>query len=54
MPRRDWRVLRQTDGGRPVILAAALTEAEARLLSISYAARGGARYWIEPMSGAFT
>jgi hypothetical protein len=43
--------MRQDDNGNRYVVAAALTEAEARLLSASYAARGHKQtYWIEPMA----
>jgi hypothetical protein len=51
MRERDWCVMRQDDDGHRRVVASALTEPEARLLSASYAARGHEqRYWIEPMA----
>ena len=51
MSPRDWCVMRQDDHGNRYVVASALTEAEAQLLSVSYAARGHKQlYWIEPMS----
>jgi hypothetical protein len=42
--------MRQDDSGNRFVVAAALTEAEARLLSASYAARAHKQlYWVEPM-----
>jgi len=52
MSERDWCVMRQDDNGNRYVVAAALTEAEARLLAASYTARGHKQlYWIEPMEG---
>jgi len=43
--------MRQDDNGNCYVVAAALTESEAQLLSASYAARGHKQlYWIEPMA----
>jgi hypothetical protein len=42
--------MRQDDSGNRFVVAAALTEPEARLLSASYAARAHKQlYWVEPM-----
>jgi hypothetical protein len=42
--------MRQDDNGNRFLVAAALTEPEARLLSASYEARAHKQmYWIEPM-----
>jgi hypothetical protein len=50
MTERDWCVLRQEDSGNRYVVAASLTEAEARLLSAAYEARGHKQlYWIESM-----
>jgi len=50
MQTRQWCVMRQDDSGNRFVVAGALTEAEARLLSSSYAARGHKQlYWAEPM-----
>ena len=43
--------MRQDDNGNRFVVAGALTEAEARLLTASYAARGHKQlYWVEPMA----
>jgi hypothetical protein len=43
--------MRQDDNGDRCVVAEALTEPEAQLLSASYAARGHTQtYWIEPMA----
>ncbi len=48
---RDWCVIRQDDQGDRFIVASALTEPEARLLSASYEARAYKQtYWVEPMT----
>jgi hypothetical protein len=48
---RQWCVMRQDDNGARFVVASALTEPEARLLSASYAARGHKQlYWVEPMA----
>ena len=48
---RDWCVIRQDDHGDRFVVASALTEPEARLLSASYEARAYKQtYWIEPMT----
>ena len=45
--------MRQDDNGNRFVVAGALTEAEARLLSASYAARGHKQlYWAESMPDA--
>jgi hypothetical protein len=50
MPGRDFCVMRQDDNGNRYVVARALTEPEAELLSASYAARGHKQlYWVEPM-----
>jgi hypothetical protein len=41
--------MRQDDSGNRFVVAAALIEAEARLLSASYAARAHKLYWVEPV-----
>ena len=47
---RDWCVMRQDDHGDRFVVASALTEAEARLLSVSYEVRAFKQwYWVEPM-----
>jgi 8-oxo-dGTP diphosphatase len=51
MSQGAWCVMRQDDNGNRRMVAEALTEPEARLLSASYAARGHKQtYWIEPMA----
>lgn len=51
MSDRGWCVMRQDDNGNRHVVASALTEPEAQLLSASYAARGHKQmYWIEPMA----
>jgi hypothetical protein len=53
MSARRWCVMRQDDNGNRFVVAGSLTEAEARLLSASYAARGHKQlYWAEPTSEA--
>jgi hypothetical protein len=48
---RDWCVMRQDDNGNRYVVAIELTEPEAQLLSVSYAARGHKQlYWAEPMT----
>jgi len=43
--------MRQDDNGNRFVVAGALTEAEARLLTASYAARAHKQlYWAEPMA----
>jgi hypothetical protein len=43
--------MRQDDNGNRSVVAAALTEPEARRLSASYAARAHKQlYWVEPMA----
>jgi hypothetical protein len=50
MSGRQWCVMRQDDNGNRFLVAAALTEPEARLLSASYAVRAHKQmYWVEPM-----
>lgn len=50
MSGRDWCVMRQDDNGNRFVVAAALTEPEARLLSTSYELRAHKQlYWVEPM-----
>ena len=50
MSGRQWCVMRQDDNGNRFLVAAALTEPEARLLSASYAVRVHKQmYWVEPM-----
>jgi hypothetical protein len=47
---REWCVMRQDDSGNRFVVASALTEPEARLLSASYALRAHKQtYWFEPM-----
>jgi hypothetical protein len=47
---RDWCVMRQDDNGDRFVVAAALTEPEARLLTVSYEVRAHNQlYWVEPM-----
>jgi hypothetical protein len=51
MQARQWRVMRQDDNGNRFVVASALTESEARLLSASYAARGHKQlYWAESIA----
>jgi hypothetical protein len=51
MDGRRWCVMRQDDNGNRFVVADALTEADARLLSASYAARAHKQlYWVEPMT----
>ena len=53
MNRRDWCVMRQDDHGDRFVVASALTEPEARLLSVSYEVRAYKQtYWVEPMATA--
>lgn len=53
MSGRQWCVMRQDDNGNRFLVAAALTEPEARLLSTSYAVRAHKQmYWVEPMEMA--
>jgi 8-oxo-dGTP diphosphatase len=53
MGSRDWCVMRQDDQGDRFVVASALTEPEARLLSVSYEVRAYKQtYWVEPMAGA--
>jgi 8-oxo-dGTP diphosphatase len=53
MPERGWCVIRQDDNGNRFVVAAELTEPEARLLSAAYAARGHKQlYWVEPADTA--
>lgn len=50
MSARDWCVMRQDASGARHVVASRLTEPEARLLSVSYGARGhDQRYWQERM-----
>jgi hypothetical protein len=50
MSGRHWCVMRQDDNGNRFVVASALTEPEARLLSASYEARAHKQsYWVEPM-----
>jgi hypothetical protein len=43
--------MRQDDNGNRFVVAGALTEAEARLLAASYAARAHKQlYWVEPVA----
>jgi len=43
--------MRQDDNGNRYVVAAALTEAEARRMSAVYTARGHKQtYWVEPMA----
>jgi len=43
--------MRQDDNGDRFVVAAALTEPEARLLSVSYEVRAHNQlYWVEPMA----
>lgn len=43
--------MRQDDNGNRFVVARALTEAEARVLAASYAARAHKQlYWVEPMA----
>lgn len=50
---RDWCVMRQDAHGNCDAVVGDLTEPEARLLAVSYAARGQLhRYWIERMAPA--
>jgi hypothetical protein len=47
--------MRQDDNGNRYVVAAVLTESEARLLSASYEARGHKQlYWVEPMASPAT
>ena len=51
MTGRDWCVIRQDDQGDRFVVASALTEPEARLLSASYEARAYKQtYRVEPMT----
>lgn len=53
MSGRQWCVMRQDDSGNRFVVAAQLTEAEARLLAASYAARGHKQlYTVELMADA--
>ena len=53
MSSRDWCVMRQDDAGDRFVVASALTEPEARLLTVSYEVRAYKQtYWVEPMAAA--
>jgi len=50
MSSRHWCVMRQDDNGNRFLVASALTEGEADLLSASYKLRAHKQmYWVEPM-----